>query len=160
MTFNHKELKKVAKQIARRSPHKLYLVGSMRRNVQENIKDIDFLTTHSLHDIAAVLVPQMSLKTDAMILRYKHQLPDGRYVPIEIYYAPPESKPFARLHFIGNANFNIAMRAHAIRKGYKLNQYGLFYAGTDKPVNHQFRNEREIFEFLQFPWKSYSARSM
>jgi len=57
-------------------------------------------------------------------------------------------RSFAVLH--GSKAHNIKLRELAIKKGYKLNEYGLFKMDTDEKVAG--RTEEEIYNALGLPW--------
>jgi len=68
---------------------------------------------------------------------------DIRYIDYDNYYP-------ALLHSTGGAQFNKNMRTEAIKKGYKLSEFGLFDRKTNKriPIN----SEEEIFKKLDLPY--------
>ena len=45
---------------------------------------------------------------------------------LDIMLTTADYYPFALLYFSGNSDFNVEMREYAIKKGYLLNEYGLF----------------------------------
>lgn len=153
--YTYEALKPIAKHLVKKAGDRITLVGSMRRRVKEDIKDIDFITHHPLVEIAATLKADVTVTATSKILRYQY-----RNVPIEIYYVPKESWAFGLLHFIGNVNFNIKIRNHAKLRGYKLNQYGLFNRDTNQPIAHMCRHEKDIFRFIEFEWVSHSKRTI
>lgn len=69
---------------------------------------------------------------------------------------------FAQLYFTGSGPFNTRMRAHALKKGYSLNEFCLSHKKTKIPVSTEdveaklgkpfFESERDIFTFLDFPY--------
>lgn len=63
---------------------------------------------------------------------------DIRYVPYKYYHS-------ALLYFTGSADLNKQMRSIAIKKGYKLSEYGLFDK-NDKRI--KTKSERDIFKKL------------
>lgn len=76
------------------------------------------------------------------------------FVQVDYKIVDRQSLPFGLLHFTGNANFNRAMRMFCIKRGYKINEYGLFNRKTGRKVKNnvgekgEFSSEREIFKFL------------
>lgn len=50
------------------------------------------------------------------------------------------------MHATGSGRFNQRLRAYAKGKGFKLNQYGLFPSGSDKPI--AAHTEKEVFHAL------------
>ena len=73
---------------------------------------------------------------------------DIRFVSYSSYY-------YALLYFTGSSDFNQKIRAIAKKKGYKLNEYGLY----DKNNNNiEVSSERNIFEKLDIPYVSPELR--
>jgi len=68
----------------------------------------------------------------------------------DLFVAPASEKPFALFHFTGSKGYNIRTRALAKRRGWLLNQYGLFDARTGQRVRgtSAVRTERELARFL------------
>ncbi|RNF05759.1 putative mitochondrial DNA polymerase beta-PAK [Trypanosoma rangeli] len=54
---------------------------------------------------------------------------------LDIRFVEPECFPAALLYFTGSKNFNVVMRAEAIKQNFVLNEYGLFYNGAATPAN-------------------------
>lgn len=75
---------------------------------------------------------------------------DG-FVHVDFMCIQTESWPFALLHFTGSKGTNIDMRRRANQMGYTLNQYGL--TDDSGKVVEGIKTEKEIFEFLQLPYK-------
>jgi len=123
---------------------RLSTAGSLRRQ-KETVRDIDILVVSdkpikimdafanapSVRDVLAEGETKASVRTkdDVQV--------DCRVV---------ENKSFgaALLYFTGSKNFNIKLRQMAIKKGLKINEYGVFK--KDKFVAG--RNEEEIFKLL------------
>lgn len=87
--------------------------------------------------------------------------PDGKllgtYRRIDILYSPPHEYPFALLYFTGPKLFNTAMRKKANLLGYSLNEKTLSHLSGEGdeaiwPIDHIFKTEREIMEFLGYSW--------
>jgi len=68
------------------------------------------------------------------------------YVKTDIFITKPEHLLFTLLYVTGSGLFNLRMRSQAKRKGYILNQYGLFKEKNKEPV--PVKSEKEIFEIL------------
>lgn len=75
-------------------------------------------------------------------------------VNIELYYTTPESWGATLLAYSSKFGAGIGLRMVAKRKGYKLNQYGLF-KGNKKIAG---RTEEEIYHALGRPWKKPEDR--
>ena len=68
---------------------------------------------------------------------------------IEIYEANEDDWESQLLYLYGDGTFNIILRTLAKRKGYLLNQYGLFDRETNKRIT---TSEKRIFEILGLKW--------
>ncbi len=64
---------------------------------------------------------------------------------IDIIFVPMESLPTAISYFVGSKIFNMKMRETAKRKGYKLNEYGLY---DEYGEQIKLKSERELFDKL------------
>jgi DNA polymerase/3'-5' exonuclease PolX len=56
------------------------------------------------------------------------------YLRADIFAATPAERAYALYHYTGPKSYNIRIRAHARRRGWLLNQYGLYDAATRRPV--------------------------
>jgi len=120
------------------------IAGSTRRR-KETIGDIDILATSKKPEHIMerfITLPQVAHvyakgRTKTMV-KLKNGLDcDLRVVPKESYGA-------ALNYFTGSKDHNIALREMAIKKGWKLNEYGLF-RGKKQVVGHA---EEEIYKAL------------
>ena len=122
---------------------KIDIAGSLRRR-KETIGDIDILATAknpvmatkaftSLPFVKKILV---SGTTKSSVLLKDNTHADLRIVDKKVYGA-------ALQYFTGNKDHNIATRKIAIKKGYKLSEYGLF-----KGKNIIAATEEEIYQKL------------
>ncbi|RLF32487.1 MAG: DNA polymerase/3'-5' exonuclease PolX [Thermoplasmata archaeon] len=125
---------------------RLSLAGSLRR-MKETIGDIDILASSDepdeimdffvkYHDVQRVL---MKGSTKSSVI-----LNDELQVDLRVV----EDKSFgaALQYFTGSKEHNVQMRSLAIKKGFKLNEYGLFKKNTDKFITGG--NEEEIYKKL------------
>ena len=71
---------------------------------------------------------------------------------IDIMYTKPDEYPFAVLYFTGSSEFNQRMRAEVLARGLSLNEYSLKDVKTKKKVEHIFKNEKDIFEYLGYKY--------
>ena len=76
---------------------------------------------------------------------------------IDIMYTKPEEYPFAILYFTGSGEFNQMMRKMVNDKGYTMNEYSIKHSDTGQKVDHTFKEEKDIFDFLEMgyvePWQ-------
>jgi len=84
------------------------------------------------------------------ICQYKLGIPRR----IDIRYIKKEHLPTSMLYFTGSGDFNKNMRVYANKRGYKLNEYGLFKMKANKSVGLRInlKTEKEIFEFLDLEY--------
>lgn len=149
---------KLARKIVREiKPHtkRIEVVGSIRRK-EKNPVDIDI-----------VLIPKNEASRDKIeniMLRKGKKILGGEKkayfkiegVEVELYYTIPEEWGAALLAYSSEFGASIGLRVVARKKGFKLNQHGLFSLRTGRRVAS--RTEREIYHALGRPWKSPERR--
>ncbi len=126
--------------------------GSLRR-MAETIGDVDLLVAASEPDAASIMdaftssgmVERVIAKgeTKSSVLTRAGPQVDLRVVPLEAWGA-------AMIYFTGSKAHNIRIREMAVRKGLKLNEYGLFRARSGRLV--VARTEEEVYAKLGLPW--------
>ena len=135
---------------------KFTICGSYRRK-KDTSGDIDILVLKedkSLKDIVDLLTKHKFIVdslTTCGETKYMGicKTPKSHYMRIDIRLIAQESFPFALLYFTGSKKTNTFMRNKAIKKGYKLSEYGLF----DKEGNMiKLNSEKTIFEFLELSY--------
>ncbi len=146
-----KEVLKIANKVKRRLEKlrgsvKVDIAGSIRRK-KDLVRDIDILAISKepgfmidyfckMKEVKKVLAKG---STKASILLNMNIEADLRVVPEKSYGA-------ALLYFTGSKEFNIKLRKIAIKKGYKLSEYGLFDRKTGKFIAG--KSEKEILRKL------------
>lgn len=146
--------------------HRTVVVGGVRRGVPVS-KDIDLLVIVS-DDIdfrgvlaSATLLPAAGLSITAVrnsgprraSLVVKN--PRQKYYTVDLFLATKKEEPFALFHYVNEREYNIRVRAHAKRRGYRLNQYGVFIAETNRraPGSSAIKTERDLARFLGVTYK-------
>jgi DNA polymerase (family 10) len=107
----------------------LDLAGSIRRK-KETIKDIDILCTAKKSDVVMtkfVSLPQVKEILAQGETKSSVILDEG--IQVDLRVIKPESYGAALMYFTGSKDHNIALRELARKKGYKINEYGLFKLG-------------------------------
>ena len=107
----------------------LNLAGSIRRK-KETIKDIDILCTAKKS--GAVMSKFVGLTQVKEILAQgetKSSIILDEDIQVDLRVIKPESYGAALMYFTGSKDHNIALREMARKKGYKINEYGLFKLG-------------------------------
>ncbi|CAH2245855.1 jg8528 [Pararge aegeria aegeria] len=157
---------------------KITICGSYRRGKTES-GDIDALVTHpslkfeekkkqSEKLLKTVVEALNDLITDVIsmgdtkfmgVCRLSNEHPfrrlDIRFIPNHQYYC-------AVLYFTGSDVFNKQMRAHALDKGFTLNEYSLRPIGCTgvpgEPV--PITSEEDVFDYIDYPYKQPEERNM
>jgi len=136
------------------------LAGSVRRR-KSTVKDIDLLASSKTpKKVIEAFVKFPEIKTivakgpTKASVRLKR--PD---IAVDLRVVKDESFGSALQYFTGPKEHNIRLRNIAIRKGYKLNEYGLFDRKSGKKIAG--KEEKEIYKILNQPlpkWISGSLR--
>ncbi|MFH2028979.1 MAG: nucleotidyltransferase domain-containing protein, partial [Nanoarchaeota archaeon] len=108
--------------------------GSLRRK-KAFIRDIDIIV--SSNNPEKVIDTFTKLKEVKTILAKGNKkamaiLKSGTQADLRVF--SPDSYGAGLLYFTGSKNYNIELRKVAIKKGYKLNEYGLFNNQTGKKI--------------------------
>ena len=147
--------REVAESLIEQAPPgvRMLIAGSLRRQ-KTFVHDID---------IVAIVADETAQKRldDWLANRFGRQANgkparrgEIRGMAVDIYIATPEDVGAQLLTWTGSAEYNIRMRAKAKRKGFKLNQYGL-WRGDERVAG---RTEAEIFEALGLEFKPPEKR--
>lgn len=158
--------------------YKIMICGSYRREV-ETSGDMDVLVYHPqaediLHDdyfqIFIETLEEAGFLVDSLtphVNRTKYmgmcQLsPRHKVRRIDIRFIPYSSLASAMLYFTGSGEFNKNMRTFAIKKGYKLNEYGIYDIDKSKDTPTETRldtsSEQDIFAVLNLEYIEPKAR--
>lgn len=85
---------------------------------------------------------------------------------VDFFLAFDSERPYALFHHTGSSQYNIRVRAHAKKRGWKLNQYGLFIAqGAPRhkqkrvPGTKKLHTEEELAKFLGITYRTPGDRS-
>jgi DNA polymerase (family 10) len=124
------------------------IAGSIRRR-RETVGDADLLAVARRPPAvldAFVTLPQVARVLGKGDTKASVKIGDGLQVDLRV--VPAESFGAALMYFTGSKPHNIALREIAIKKGWKLNEYGLF-RGTRRIAG---RTEEEIYRRLGLAW--------
>jgi DNA polymerase (family 10) len=122
--------------------------GSLRRR-RESIGDIDIVVSGDAGPPvldAFVKFPEVRQVLAHGDTKASVKIVDGLQVDVRV--VPAESFGAALLYFTGSKDHNIRMRELAIKKGWKLNEWGLFEA--DKRLAG--KTEEEVYKKLGLAW--------
>ncbi|MBI2063721.1 MAG: DNA polymerase/3'-5' exonuclease PolX [Candidatus Yanofskybacteria bacterium] len=129
--------------------------GSIRR-MQETVGDLDILVTSDKPSKVMEYFVNMPEAQDVLSsgpTKTSVRLEIGMDADLRVL--PPESFGAALQYFTGDKYHNIAVREIAIKKGYKLNEYGLF-KGKQLVAG---RTEEEIYKKLDMAWMEPEIRT-
>jgi DNA polymerase (family 10) len=149
-----------------REVKKISPAGSLRR-MKETVRDIDILVTspHPVRNtkysqrnkISNGTRPQKVMDVFTSLPQVKEILAKGSTkssvltkdgIQVDVRVVEPESFGAALLYFTGSKADNIKMREMAMKKGWKINEYGVFRAKTRLAG----QTEEEIFKLLGLPY--------
>jgi len=149
---------------------KMEIVGSYRRGTQSS-GDIDVIITSRTPQVFTEFID--NLLKEKIILHVLSRGPTKSLViakipgsntarRVDFLYTNPEEFPFAILYFTGSKIFNTVMRHVALENGYTMNEHGIYKMNAKKKgekVNHVFKSEKDIFDFLNLVYKSPVERT-
>ena len=161
---------KAQTQVGADEEAKMEIVGSYRRGA-ESSGDIDVIITSSnpvvftkfVDSLIKTGVIQEVLSrgpTKCLVIMKLPNMETSRRV--DFLYTTPEEFPFAILYFTGSKIFNTVMRHEALAKELTMNEHGLYsLVGKKKgeKVNHIFRTEKDIFDYLGLEYKAPNERT-
>lgn len=129
---------------AKKEVEQIVVAGSVRR-WKETIGDLDILVISKRPE--AVMDAFVSMPGVINVYahgRTKSAVRFANGMDADLRVVPPESFGAALNYFTGSKNHNVALREIAIKKGYKLNEYGLF-KGKKQIAG---KSEEEIYKAL------------
>ncbi len=133
-----------------RQAKRVAYAGSLRR-MCETIGDVDILVASD--DGAPVVKRFTGLKqVDEVIASggTKTSIRTDEGLQVDLRVVPPGCWGAAMQYFTGSKAHNIKTREHAVRRGLKLSEYGLFVAETDELIVAE--TEEEVYERLGMQW--------
>jgi DNA polymerase (family 10) len=125
--------------------------GSIRR-WKETTGDIDILVAST--QPAAVIAAFTSLPVVKQVLGAggtRSSIITVADVQIDLRVVAPESIGAALQYFTGSKEHNVKLRAMAVRKGLKVNEYGVYKVDDDQ-TSLAGRTEEEVYAALGLPW--------
>jgi len=154
-TLKGKEVIKIAKSISkslRRLAYNLEIAGSIRRKSPSPI------------DVDIVLIPKSKKKIIEYLTKKGKYLQGGdkkaafniKGVKLEVYFATKKTWGAHLISYTGPFQYSIGLRMLAKRKGYLLNQYGLFTKKYNKYISG--KTEKSIYKALGKKWKAPELR--
>jgi DNA polymerase (family 10) len=154
-------------------------VGSIRRR-RPTHKDLDFLVVvpsvaaaeHAALRLLSVPRTKAAVvdtylrgpRRRSMVLAYRApETKKAKHYRVDLFFTTAKELPFALFHYTGSKQYNIRTRAHAKRKGWRLNQYGLFGAASGQkaaPVkgSSSIKSEEDLARFIGVSYREPTNR--
>src|SRR5262245_3224775 len=135
---------------SRRDVRKIDYAGSLRR-MAETIGDLDLLVAG---DRAGAVMDAFA--SDQVVERVlakgeaKTSVLTKQGMQVDLRVVPRDAWGAAMIYFTGSKPHNIRIREMAVRKGLKLNEYGLFKAKSGDLIVAE--TEEEVYAKLGLPW--------
>ena len=132
-------------------------MGSIRR-MQETVGDLDILIISDKPEAVMdffVSMPEVMEVHSRGATRSSVKFSNGMNSDLRV--VPPESFGAALQYFTGDKQHNVEVRKIAIKKGYKLNEYGLWKGAPMRRIAG--RDEKEIYEKLGMEWMPPEIRT-
>ena len=126
------------------------LAGSLRR-MAETIGDVDLLVASG--SPAPIMDAFTGYEDVEQILargETKSSVVTRSGLQVDLRVIPNEAWGAAMIYFTGSKAHNVRIREMAVRKGLKLNEYGLFDVETDELIAAE--TERDVYERLGLPF--------
>jgi len=129
---------------------KLTIAGSIRR-YKETIKDIDILATSKEPGaVMNVFVRMPHVRDVIMKGPTKSSVLVQEGIQVDLRVVEQESFGAALAYFTGSKAHNIRLREMAVKKGLKINEYGVFREKDDRKVGGE--KEEDIYRILGLPY--------
>jgi DNA polymerase/3'-5' exonuclease PolX len=159
MVKHNNFLKRVAKKIS--EINDISIVGSYRRGATSS-GDIDVIIEG---DTNVGLLKKFVDKLNLMGYLHDESFAFGeqkylglaklpsvdKYRRIDLLVTKENEYPFALLYFTGSKDFNVKLRASALKMGYSLNEHALTHLHNNTTVSG-LTSEKDIIEFLGFKY--------
>jgi DNA polymerase (family X) len=124
--------------------------GSFRRQ-RDTIGDLDLIAVGGDHDtLTAAFTTHEEVKEILGKGPTKSSVVLRSGLQVDLRFIPPESLGAALQYFTGSKAHNVALRERAVRRGLKLNEYGLYDAATGEMKAGA--REEDVYEGLDLAW--------
>jgi len=129
-------------------PQLIEVCGSIRRR-KEIVRDMDILIASNNHEKVTSFFVSMPEVDEVLVTgETKTSVRMKSGIVADLRVVSREEFPYALMYFTGSKEHNVRLRGIAKRKGWKLNEYGLF----DGDSLVKCINEEEIYRALDLPY--------
>jgi len=141
----------IIKKLREKAPvGEISVAGSLRR-WKETIKDIDILaTSKEPKKIMSAFVHLPQVKDILMQGPTKSSIATHDGIQVDLRVVEEDSFGSALAYFTGSKAHNIRLREMAIKKGLKINEYGVFVLKTGKKIGG--KHEVDVYKALGLPF--------
>ncbi|NOZ68373.1 MAG: DNA polymerase/3'-5' exonuclease PolX [Deferribacteres bacterium] len=141
----------IMSELRKRSPvRELVAAGSLRR-WKDTIKDIDILSTSRDPEKVMDVFVHLPLAREVLMKGpTKSSIVTGEGIQVDLRVVSEDSFGSALAYFTGSRAHNIRIRELAVKKGLKINEYGIFDVRTGKKLGG--RRESDVFKILGLPF--------
>ena len=168
------QFEKVVTIILKKYPNIIFKIcGSYRRGNLDS-GDIDILISNKESDKSCILafvkiLIELEILVDHLTINGENKymglgkIPNVQYKVfrrIDIKYVNISSFATSLLYFTGSRNLNTEMRSKAISKGYKLNEYGLYWNKKDNKKQLYTPTEESVFKHLDIEYLEPEKRNI
>ncbi len=130
--------------------NKIDIAGSLRR-WKDTIKDIDILaTSDNPGEVMKVFAHLPNVKQVLMQGPTKSSVIITGNLQVDLRVVEKESYGAALAYFTGSKEHNIRLREMAMKKGLKINEYGIFREKNDKKIGGE--KEEDVYRILGIPY--------
>lgn len=158
----YKDIQDIEKKIINtKNNKKIIFVGSYRRKCPCS-SDIDIMYIGNIEEFNNFIKKIQSIYNNIYIYSkgkdktsFLLEYSKNKVYKLDVFRTSKDTSDTMLLYSTGSKNFNIKMRNYAKRKGYLLNQLGLFKNNKkiNKPHSDPYMGEKNIFRLLNYEWK-------
>lgn len=135
-----------------RGVHRVEITGSIRRG-QETVGDVNLLCEADngelvIHQFVAFDEVHNVLFVDSTHAAVTVVAEEGHETQVDLRVTSKEAFGAAHQYFTGSKQHNVRLRELAIRRHWRLNEFGLFDGGRSVAGKH----ERDLYDALGVPW--------
>ena len=129
---------------------KASIAGSVRRR-KDTIGDVDILVTSRKPAVVMNYFTNLPIIKRVLVMgSTKASALTKDNLQVDVRVVDKNSYGAALVYFTGSKEHNVAIRARAVKKGLKINEYGVFKRKTNKVVAG--KTEQDVYKAINLPW--------
>lgn len=131
---------------------RIEVAGSLRRQ-KETVRDIDILIdSTNPQKVMEIFIQLPCVKKVNVRGDTKSSILTDNDTQVDLRVVEPTSFGAALLYFTGSKNFNVRLRQIALKKGMKVNEYGIFKVEGDQETLLASKTEEDCLRVLGLPF--------